>query len=122
MAWDVHRKWLVAHTGYARACSLVFARVRLVLISLFHCSLQTVMYYWKSSALLYALLYSQARRGATSASSIQRYRCCHMALGRDYNGMGNAFYNEQVEKEPRPWDNRVERRLQSPWRNTFIPP
>ena len=51
---------LVAHTGFAWACSPVFTDVLLALISLFHCSLQTVMYYWKSSALLYALLYSQA--------------------------------------------------------------
>ena len=51
---------VVAHTGFAWACSLVFARVLLALISLFHCSLRTVLYYWKSSALLYGLLYSQA--------------------------------------------------------------
>jgi len=45
LAWDDHTMYLVAHTGYAWACSPVFARVLLVLISLFHCSLQTVMYY-----------------------------------------------------------------------------
>src|SRR5436190_16976347 len=47
----------VAHTGYAWACSPAFAGVLLALISLFHCSLQTIIAHCHSSALLYGLLY-----------------------------------------------------------------
>jgi len=37
-----------------------------------------------------------------------------MALGRDYNGTGNAFYNEQVEKRSR-------ERGTIEWRDDFNP-
>jgi hypothetical protein len=36
---------LVAHTGYAWACSLVFAGVLPALLSLLHCSPRNALYY-----------------------------------------------------------------------------
>src|SRR5438132_12963526 len=51
---------MVAHTGYAWACSPVFAGVLTALLSLFHCPPRTAPYYCRSSALLYGLLYCNA--------------------------------------------------------------
>src|SRR5260370_18646822 len=48
---------MVAHTGYARACPLVFSRVLLELSSWFYCSCCVANSCCSSPVLLYGLLY-----------------------------------------------------------------